>query len=134
MTQPPNALHLEVYSPGNRIVSAPVLKVTAEGAQGVFAVLPRHIDMVTTLTPGLLLYVTTDGQEHFLGLDEGILVKCGGDVRVSVLGAFESNDLATLRDEVTQKFLSLDDNERAARTALARLEVGAIRGIMEIDR
>ena len=134
MTHPAGGLHLEVFSPGARIVDAEVLQVVAEGAHGVFALLPRHIDMVTALKPGLLSYLAADGAERFLGIDEGILVKCGSDVLVSVLGAVESDDLATLRHEVTQRFLSLDDSERTARTALARLEAGAIRGVMEVER
>ncbi|MFC2968257.1 F0F1 ATP synthase subunit epsilon [Acidimangrovimonas pyrenivorans] len=132
MTSQP-VLRLEVFTPGARIVEAEARKVVAEGAQGVFALLPRHIDMVTALRPGLLSYLAEDGTEHFLGIDEGILVKCGDAVQVSVLGAVASDDLETLRAEVTRRFLSLDDSERAARTALARLEAGAIRGVMEIE-
>ncbi|TDK48807.1 F0F1 ATP synthase subunit epsilon [Antarcticimicrobium luteum] len=125
---------LELSVPGSDLVNATVRKLAAEGAQGAFVLLPRHIDMVAALKPGLLSYVDMQGQEHFLGIDEGTLVKCGRDVRVAVLGAFVSDDLASLRDEVARQFLTLDDSERAARTALARLEAGAIRGMMEFER
>lgn len=134
MSVPPDSMELELYIPGAEMVRTPVRKITAEGAQGAFGLLPRHIDMVTALRPGLLSYVDMQGGEHFLGIDEGTLVKCGRDVRVAVLGAFVSDDLTTLRDEVAKKFLTLDDSERAARTALARLEAGAIRGMMEFGR
>lgn len=132
MTQVP--LFLEVFSPAARIVSAQAAKVVAEGPEGSFAILPRHIDMVSALKPGLLTWLAPGGSERFLGIDEGILVKCGATVRVSVLGAFESDNLTALRAEVTRRFLSLDDHERAARSALARLEAGAIRAVLEIDR
>jgi F-type H+-transporting ATPase subunit epsilon len=82
----------------------------------------------------LFVYVTAAGEERFLGIDEGVLIKRGADVRVSVLDAFESADLSSLRAQVAQRFLSLDEHERAARTALARLEAGAIRRVLEIER
>ena len=78
--------------------------------------------------------MTAEGEERFLGIDEGVLVKRGAEVRVSVLDAFESDDLASLRAQVWRQFLNLDDHERAARTALARLEAGAIRRVLEIER
>jgi len=134
MTTPADRMDLEVYVPAARLVKTDVRKISAEGAQGAFTLLPRHIDMVTTLPPGLLFYVDDAGAERVLGIDEGTLVKCGASVRVAVLGAVEGDDLATLREQVARNFLALDDSERAARTALARLEAGAIRGMMEFER
>jgi F-type H+-transporting ATPase subunit epsilon len=132
----PAMLHmrLEIYVPTARLVDVATIKVVAEGPDGFFALLPRHIDMAAALTPGLFVYVTAEGEERFLGIDEGVLVKRGAEVRVSVLDAFESDDLASLRAQVWRQFLNLDDHERAARTALARLEAGAIRRVLEIER
>lgn len=127
-------MRLEVFTPTDRLVSTEVSKVVAEGVEGSFALLPRHIDIVAALVPGLLSYVDDSGQEAFLGVDEGVLVKCGAQVTVSVLGAFRSPDLMQLRLEVERRFLTLDEHERNARTALARLEAGAIRGVLEIER
>ncbi len=134
MSTAPDRMELELYVPAAGLVKAAIRKLSAEGAQGAFTLLPRHIDMVTTLAPGLLSYVDDAGQERVLGIDEGTLVKCGATVRVAVLDAIEGDDLATLRDAVARRFLALDDSERAARTALARLEAGAIRGMMEFER
>ena len=126
-------MRLEVLTPTARLVEAVAVKVVAEGTEGYFALLPRHIDLATALTPGLLVYVTDAGEERFLGVDEGVLVKRGAEVRISVLDAFESDDLASLREQVARRFLSLDETERKARTALARLEAGAIRRVLEIE-
>ena len=127
-------MRLEVFVPTARLVDVATIKVVAEGPDGFFALLPRHIDMAAALTPGLFVYVTAEGEERFLGIDAGVLVKRGAEVRVSVLDAFESDDLASLRAQVWRQFLNLDDHERAARTALARLEAGAIRRVLEIER
>jgi F-type H+-transporting ATPase subunit epsilon len=127
-------MRLEVFTPTARLVSAEVSKILAEGTEGSFALLPRHVDVVAALVPGLLSYVDAAGHEAFLGVDEGVLVKCGAEVSVCVLGGFHSKELSQLRAEVQRRFLTLDEHERGARTALARLEAGAIRGVMEIER
>jgi len=134
MSASPEHMRLEVFIPTALLVSVAVVKVVAEGPEGYFALLPRHLDVAAALTPGLFVYVTVAGEERFLGVDEGVLVKCGAEVRVSVLDAIESDDLASLRADVASRFLSLDEYERRARTALARLEAGAIRHVLEFER
>ena len=134
MSGPLEHMRLEVFTPTTLVVDVAATKVVAEGAEGFFALLPRHIDLAAALPPGLFVYVTAEGDERFLGIDEGVLIKRGAEVRVSVLGAFESNDLTSLRAQVASRFQILDEHERAARTALARLESGAIRRVLEIER
>lgn len=134
MSATPDHMRLEVFIPTARLVNAAATKVVAEGPEGFFGLLPRHLDIAAALVPGLLVYVTAAGEERFLGIDEGLLVKCGVNVHVSVLAAFESDDLASLRAEIADRFLDLDDHERRARTALARLETAAIRHMLEFER
>ena len=134
MSAPSEHMRLKVFTPTALLVEVATIKVVAEGPEGFFALLPHHIDVASILTPGLFVYVTAAGEERFLGIDEGVLVKRGAEVRVSVLDAFESDALASLRVEVSRRFLSLDERERTARTALARLEAGAIRRVLEIER
>lgn len=58
--------------------------MVAEAENGSFGLLPRHIDVVTALVPGILAYVDGNGRQHLVGIDEGILVKCGDEVRVAI--------------------------------------------------
>ena len=127
-------MRLRVHVPGAQLIDRDVIKLEAEGPDGFFILLPHHIDMVAALKPGLLRYATPDEGEHFLGVDEGVLVKCGSELRVALRRAVESDDLERLWDAVAQQFLELDDHEQSARSALARLETGAIRALMEIER
>jgi F-type H+-transporting ATPase subunit epsilon len=126
-------MQLKVLLPSEVLIDSPVLKVVAEAADGWFGILPRHIDIATALVPSVLLYVDNEGIERFLGIDEGILVKCGGEVRVSVRNAVKGNDLQSLRRAVRKRFLELDDRERSARSALARLEAGVVRRFIELQ-
>ncbi len=100
----------------------------AEAENGSFCLLPRHVDFVAALVPGVLIFYGSAGEEHFAAIDQGILVKCGAEVSVSTFSAVRGNDLGVLEALVEERFVELDERERKARTALARLEAGALKG------
>lgn len=119
--------------PTSVLLDAPAAKVVAEAENGAFAVLPRHVDFLAALRPGVLAYTTESGPERFVGHDVGIFVKCAGEVRISTGRAFASDDLGALRRIIDREFMTLDDHERTARSALARLEAGMVRRLMELE-
>lgn len=126
-------MRLKIFLPTEVLVDENATKVVAEAENGSFGILPRHIDFVAALVPGVLEYLDADGRERFVGTDHGILVKQGENVLVSTRNAVAGDDLATLRDVVEERFLELDDRERSARSALARLEAGVVRRFIEFQ-
>ena len=127
-------MRLRVVTPSGVVVDEAVSKVVAEAPDGAFGLLPRHIDFASELTPGIVVYRAPDGVEHFLGINEGTLVKCGDLVLVSTRDAVVGDDLDALEAEVKNTFLQIDDHERMARTALARLEAGMIRNFLNFEK
>ena len=125
-------MRLKLLLPNEILIDEPVQKIIAKAHNGSFCLEPRHIDFVSALVPGLLMYIAETGQEVIVAIDEGTLVKCGDDVLVSTYNAFRGNDLATLRDKVEKHFVQLDDSERIARSALSRLEAGVIRRFTQL--
>ena len=126
-------LRLRVFLPIETLVDEPATKVIAEAEDGAFCLLPRHVDFAAALVPGILIFVDADGEERLLAVDEGSLVKAGEEVRVSVFNAIAGTDLGRLRQTVDESFLALDEHEREARSALARLEAGTLRGFVELE-
>lgn len=111
-------------------------KVTADGRHGSFCLLPRHVDCVAALAPGLFTYVSGPGEdatEEMLALDEGVLVKCGDEVRVSVRHAVRGGEEADLEDTIRTVFEQLDEGERKSRSALARLEAAFVTEFVEMQ-
>jgi len=104
-----------------------VSRIIAETHEGSFGLLPHRLDCVAALEPGILTYETEADGEVFLAVDEGVLVKTGQDVLVSVRRALEGKDLGQLRDLVKQEFLTLDEHEQSVRTVMAKLESGFLR-------
>ncbi|HEX7476623.1 MAG TPA: F0F1 ATP synthase subunit epsilon [Polyangiales bacterium] len=101
-----------------------VSRIVAETREGSFGLLPQRLDCVAALVPGILIYQTAAEGEVYIAVDEGVLVKTGRDVRVSVRRALVGTDLDQLRDSVEQEFLTLDERERSVRTVMAKLETG----------
>lgn len=127
-------MKLVVLVPEARLFDGAVAKVVAEATTGSFALLPRHADLVAPLVPGVLVYETAEGETGYFGVDEGLLVKCADEVSVAVRRAVGGRDLAELRRLVEEEYLALDEEERVARSALARLEAGVVRRMLELDR
>jgi len=106
---------------------ATVSRIVAETQDGLFGILPQRLDCVAALVPGILAYETASDGEVFVAVDEGILVKTGADVLVSVRRALGGADLSQLRKSVESEFLALDESEQSTRTVMAKLETGFLR-------
>ncbi len=101
-----------------------VSRIVAETNEGSFGLLPNRLDCVAALAPGILIYQTETGGEVFVAVDEGVLVKTGQDVLVSVRRAIGGTDLGQLREAVKKEFLTLDEHEKSVLTAATKLETG----------
>jgi len=104
-----------------------VVRIVAETREGSFGLLPRRLDCVAALAPGILIYETDTEGEAYVGLDEGVLVKTGPNVLVSARNALAGTDLGKLREAIEREFLQLDEQEKNVRSVLAKLESGFIR-------
>ena len=108
-----------------------VLHIVAETHAGSFGLLPHRLDCVAALAPGILVYETEAEGEVYMAVDEGVLVKTGLDVLVSVRNAIGGTDLGELRDSVEREFLDLNEREQGVRSVMAKMESGFIRRLAE---
>jgi F-type H+-transporting ATPase subunit epsilon len=110
-----------------------VSRIVAEGREGAFGLLPHRLDCVAALAPGIFVYETQVDGTVYVAVDEGVLVKAGADVLVSVRHAIGGTDLGQLHDAVKRQFLTLDESERNVRNALAKMESGLIGRFAEFE-
>ena len=121
-------MHLKILLPfGIFAEKTGVSRIVAETSTGMFGLLPQRLDCVAALTPGILIYETEAEGEVYVAVDEGVLVKTGTDVLVSVHRALSGVDLGRLRDAVEQEFLTLNEHEQSVRSVLAKVESDFIR-------
>jgi F-type H+-transporting ATPase subunit epsilon len=111
-----------------------VSRVVAETRSGSLGLLPNRLDCVTALGPGILTYETDEEGEVYVAVDEGVLIKTGADVLVSVRRAIDGRDLGLLRESVQREFATLDEQEQSVRSVMARLEAGVLRRFATLHR
>lgn len=131
----PTLLQLEVLLPFQVFAQKTgVTRIVAETHEGSFGLLPHRLDCVAALIPAILTYQTEAEGEAYIAVDEGVLVKTGLCVLVSVRHAIGGTDLAQLRALVEREFQRLDENERSMRSVIAKLEVGFLRRFAALRR
>ncbi len=99
-----------------------VKRIVAETGNGQYGFLPQRLDCVAALVPGILTYEATTGGIKYIAVDEGILVKTGTEVTVSVRNAIGGADLGKLHESVEKEFKDLDDSEKNVRSVMAKME------------
>ena len=98
---PTSLMHLKVLLPFQVFAeNNGVSRIVAETHEGSFGLLPHRLDCVAALVPGILSYQTESGPEVLVAVDEGVLVKTGMDVLVSVRRAIGGTDLGQLHAAV----------------------------------
>ena len=126
-------MNLKVLLPNEVLLDEKVTKVNAEAQNGSFCLLPRHLDFVAALVPGILSYETAHGGEVFVAVDQGILVKRGAVVLVSTRNAVRGPSLGQLKQTVERQFKVLDEREKLARSVMTKIEASFIRRFLEIQ-
>lgn len=106
-----------------------VFRIVAETREGSFGLLAHRLDCVAALAPGILIYETKAEGEAYVAVDEGVLVKTGLEVLVSVRNAIGGTDLGQLRAAVEREFLTVSKSEQSVRSVTARMESDFIRRI-----
>ena len=99
-----------------------VKKIVIETSEGSYGLLPQRLDCVAALVPGILTYESD--KEHYVAVDEGIMIKAGKDVLVSVRQAIGGVDLGELHESVEKEFKQLDESEKNIRSVISKLETG----------
>jgi F-type H+-transporting ATPase subunit epsilon len=122
---PPKPMTLEVLLPfGVFAKKTGVSRIVAETLDGSIGLLPHRRDFVAAIAPGILMYETDPDGKVYVAVDEGVLVKTGPDVRVSVRRAIGGRDLGQLRASVERDFRVLDAQEKSERSVMVKLEAG----------
>jgi F-type H+-transporting ATPase subunit epsilon len=96
--------------------------------------LPHRLDCVAALAPGILTYQLGAQAEVYMAVDEGVLVKTGLDVLISVRNAIGGTDLGQLHAAVEREFLHLNEREQSVRSVMAKMESDFISRLVVFHR
>ena len=125
-------MRLKVLLPTNVLVDEEVRKIGADAEDGELTLLPHHIDLTTTLSPGVLSFELADGREEFVAVAEGVLVKCGEEILVSTRKGVRGAELGKLQQRIQEEFTKLDERAETARTSLNKIEATFVHRFVEL--
>jgi F-type H+-transporting ATPase subunit epsilon len=99
-----------------------VSRLVAETENGCFGIWPHRLDCVAVLVPSVLVFQLDNLQEQFIAVDEGVLIKIGPDVKISVRNAAGGGSLDMLRASLAHEDGWRKKSENASRKYLNQLE------------
>ena len=120
-------MHLKILLPFR--VFADVQNVShavIETSAGSYGLLPQRLDCVAALVPGIFEYETENDGVKYIAVDDGVMVKAGAEVLVSVRNAVGGVDLGKLSELVKHEFQQQDEAESNVRSVTLKLESGFI--------
>ena len=109
-----------------------VKSIVAETSAGSYGLLPQRLDFAASLVPGILTYETEEGGVHYVALDEGVMIKAGAQVLVSVRNAVTGKDLSKLHEAVEKDFLNQDKEEKDNRSLMDKMESGLMHNLEKL--
>ena len=120
-------MNLKVMIPFQIVVQqTDVSRIIAETREGSFGLLPHRLDCVAALVPGILVYESQGANASYIAVDEGVLVKSGAEVLISVRRAIGGANLRELHEAVKREFMLLDQREKEVRTALTKMQAALL--------
>ncbi len=120
-------MNLKILLPSKVFIETKnVSSITIETSEGSYGMLPQRLDCVAALVPGIFTYEMEPGGPKYVAVDEGVMIKAGTQVLVSVRNAIGGADLGKLSDLVKKDFNKQDENKIQARSVMAKLEGGFI--------
>ncbi|SDW03818.1 F0F1 ATP synthase subunit epsilon [Aequorivita viscosa] len=128
-------MHLKILLPYGVFADIKnVKRIVVETTAGSYGILPRRLDCTAALVTGILVYETEEEGEKYVAVNEGILIKAGAQVSISVRHAIGNAPLGKLREQVEKEMIELDELEISARNVMAKLETGFLRNFQNLRR
>jgi len=108
-----------------------VSALRGEDPSGSFGILQGHADFLTCLVTGVVRWTGRDGTHRYCAVRRGQLCITGGDaIAITTRQAVTGSDLATLESNVLTRFQAELETGRAEKVSSTRLELLAIRQIV----
>lgn len=123
---------LTVCTSMGTVLQNKVSKIYLDALDGGRTLLPKHVDFVSALGASIVSYEDLNHQRYFMACHSGIVVKKGENVTMTVQGALVRDNLDDLQQAVVAEFKENEEQRKELNTAMARLELGLIRGFNQM--
>ena len=121
-----------LVTPQGIVLQENIRKITIETLDGYHTLLPRHVDFVSALTAGIITFLPQNDSEKYAACHQGIVVKKGDKITLSVQNAVLGETLSELQELIKTEFKQNEEQRKQLNTAMARLELGLMRGFQQL--
>lgn len=120
-------LNLRIYTPSQIFLEEVVKKVSVYGKEGLYTIFPNHQDYVSSFEDGMLYFDKQNGERVYIGINQGILTKCGREVQISTFNSiYGGNSVEQLKENVEKAIAeSMEEAEidKKLKTSLRQIEL-----------
>ncbi|MDR3079052.1 MAG: hypothetical protein LBU15_03360 [Rickettsiales bacterium] len=120
-----NILNLRIYTPQKLFLEETITKIKISEKDCNYTILPRHIDYLSSFSRSTIGFRKLDGEEVFVWLNQGILVKCGREIQISVFSAVNGGssvaNLKLMMDNNLRNFKNLIDSTKKFKLTLRNI-------------
>lgn len=121
-------MHMKIVLPFEILLEKEgVARITVETSKGSAGILPLRLDCVMFLVPGILTYQCHGNEEQYVAIDEGLLIKKGQNVSISVRQGIAQADLGTIRKTIEERLKAREKKEQHMRKTLSQLESSLVK-------
>ena len=127
-------MKLTIFTPTGIILQCKIKKITLETLGGYYTLLPQHVDFVSAMEENIVSYVTENNEIKYAACQNGIVVKKVENVTITVHHAVLGNSLDEIEEVINIDFKKSNEQRKELNTAMARLEIGLIRGFNRLNQ
>ncbi|MGB5823840.1 MAG: hypothetical protein WBH44_07165 [Proteocatella sp.] len=125
-------MKIKLILPNKTLLEQEIDKVTIPGTEGYFQILPKHIDFVSSIKPGILTIYNGEAIDYF-AVNYGILVKKADSIHISCLYAIKGDSLEGLSGTIVDNIEKRDEYEKKIYEILKKMEADTLRRFIELD-
>ena len=129
-----NSFTLELHDATQMQRIADVVSFVGEDASGSFGILAGHARLITTLVLGLARFRTAANGWSYLALPGAVLHFRDNVMTLSTRRYLRDDDYMRISQELRQQLIAEEQNLRAMKESLHRMEEEALRRLWEMSR
>ncbi len=128
----PDTLRLEIVTPQATVFSEEVNMVTLPTVEEQIGVYPHHVRMITQMIPGELI-VSTDGQDRFLAVGEGLIEISGDHVAIITDMAIRAEQIYEVKIEEARARAAARLQEKISDEEVATVNASLARSLAQLQ-
>ena len=128
----PDTLKLEIITPQATVFAEDVHMVTLPAIDGQIGVYPHHLRLITQLVPGEVI-VTTDGQERYLAVGEGLVEVAADHVAVVTDMAIPADKIDEAKVEEARARAAARLSEKISDEEVASVNASLARSLAQLQ-